>query len=565
MDRHVLNGFGDKIAIQWVGNEESEKLTITYKKLYDEVNKFSHVLASLNINKGDTVSIYMPLIMESVIALLACSRVGAIHSFIFAGFSSEALKSRFEDANSKLIITTDGAYRGKKLVTHKEVIDDAVKGLSFVKNVIVVRHANINLKLNSIDLDWNTLMNAAPTTQFKPCIMNSEDPLFILYTSGSTGKPKGVLHTTGGYLVYAYTTFKYIFDYHEDDVYMCTADLGWITGHTYNLYGPLLNGATFILYEGIPNYPQPDRLWSIVEKYMVNIFYTAPTAIRSLAKEGNSWVTSHNLSSLRALGSVGEPIDRDAWNWYYTVVGKKRCSIMDTWWQTETGGILIAGLPGCTTMKPGSASLPFFGCMPVILDDSGKEQYGIASGYLAFKKPWPGIMRGLYKKPEKYFSTYFKRFPGYYFSGDSAKRDGDGYYWIIGRTDDIIKTSGHRLGTAEIESSISSHPSVAEVAVIGLPHPVKGEGICAFVILKKGFKGTEELSVQLNKHVRKEIGPIITLDKVAYVDELPKTRSGKIMRRVLRKLALGDTDIGDLSTLADSGFSAKSITNMKVA
>ncbi len=554
LDRH-LKDKADKTALIWVGNEPGEERKFTYRELYGEVNKLANALRKLGVKKGDRVSIYLPMIPELAISLLACARIGAIHSVVFGGFSADALRDRIIDAEAKVLITSDGSFRGKKRIPLKVNADKAVEGLDFVEKVIVVKRTGMDIDMKEGRDVWYHEITENESTEAPYEEMDAEDPLFILYTSGSTGKPKGVLHTTGGYMVYAAFTHKYIFDVHDDDIYWCTADIGWVTGHTYIVYGPLANGATTIMFEGIPSYPQPDRFWEIVDKYKVTIFYTAPTAIRALMKEGDEWVKKHDLSSLRVLGSVGEPINPEAWLWYYRVVGKERCPIVDTWWQTETGGILITPLPGATPLKPGSATFPFFGVEPAIMDDKGNELQGNdVEGALVMKRPWPGMARTVYKNHKRFIETYFSMYPGYYFTGDGARRDKDGYYWITGRIDDVINVSGHRLGTAEIESALVSHPAVAEAAVVGFPHDIKGQGIYAYVILKKGYEPSDELRKELIQHVRKEIGPIATPDKIQFTEGLPKTRSGKIMRRILRKIAAGITDksaFGDTSTLAD--------------
>ena len=554
LDRH-LETRGDKIALIWEGNDPSESRTFTYRELYEEVNKFANVLKKKGVKKGDRVSIYLPMIPELAISMLACARIGAIHSIVFGGFSAEALKGRILDAESKVLIVSDGSFRGKKVIPLKGNADEALKECPSVESCIVVKRAGNDINwVEGRDTWWHEEMEADDITpECPPEEMDAEDPLFILYTSGSTGKPKGVLHTTGGYLVYTAVTHRYIFDYHEDEVYWCTADIGWVTGHSYIVYGPLANGATTVMFEGIPSYPDYGRFWDIVEKYRVNILYTAPTAIRAIAREGDEWVKKHDLSSLKVLGSVGEPINPEAWMWYYNVVGGGRCPIVDTWWQTETGGILITPLPGATPLKPGSATFPFFGVEPAILDDKGNEltDNGV-EGSLCIKRSWPGMMRTVYRNPQRFKETYFSMYKGYYFTGDGARRDKDGYYWVTGRIDDVINVSGHRLGTAEIESSLVSHPSVAEAAVVGYPHELKGWGIYAYVILNAGVEPTDELKKELVKHVRADIGPIATPDKIQFVSGLPKTRSGKIMRRILRKIASNEIDsIGDTSTLAD--------------
>jgi acetyl-CoA synthetase len=554
LDRH-LKTRGDKVAIIWEGNEPGEGKKFTYKQLHAEVCKFANVLKAQGVKKGDRVQIYLPMIPELVIAMLACTRIGAIHSIVFGGFSSDSLRDRIEDSKSKLLITCDGTYRGAKAIPQKDNADAAVKGFDFVEKMIVVKRVGDKIKCSwnpKTDLWWHEEM-AKAGADCPPEHMDAEDPLFILYTSGSTGKPKGVLHTTGGYLVFVAYTHKMIFDYKEHEVYWCTADIGWVTGHSYIVYGPLCNGATSVVFEGVPNYPDISRFWKIVEKYKVNIFYTAPTAIRAIAKEGDEWVKKADISSLRILGTVGEPINPEAWNWYHNVIGRGECPIMDTWWQTETGGILITPLPGAIPVKPGMATLPFPGVWPAIVDDDGKEiTETVASGALCMKKPWPGLMRGVYGDPKRFQETYFEQFPGYYAAGDGARRDKDGYYQITGRIDDVINVSGHRMGTAEVESALVAHPKVAEAAVVGYPHELKGQSIYAYVTLKSGVEKSDDLKKELVAHVRKLIGPIATPEKIQWADGLPKTRSGKIMRRILKRVAANDiTDLGDTSTLAD--------------
>ena len=555
LDRHLTDGRKDKTALIWVGNEPGEEKRYTYRELYEEVAKLANALRKMGIKKGDRVSIYLPMIPELAVSLLACARIGAIHSIVFGGFSADALRDRVIDAEAKVLITSDGSFRGKKKIPLKANADKAVEGLDYVKKVVVVKRTGIEVNMKEGRDVWYHEIIAGESTDSPYEEMDAEDPLFILYTSGSTGKPKGVLHTNGGYMVYAAFTHKYIFDVHEDDIYWCTADIGWVTGHTYIVYGPLANGATTIMFEGIPSYPEPDRFWEIVDRYKVSIFYTAPTAIRALMREGDEWVKKHDLSSLRVLGTVGEPINPEAWLWYYKHVGRERCPIVDTWWQTETGGILITPLPGATPMKPGSATFPFFGVEPGIMDDKGNELRGNGvEGALVIKRPWPGMARTVYKNHKRFIETYFSMYPGYYFTGDGANRDKDGYYWITGRIDDVINVSGHRLGTAEIESALVAHPAVAEAAVVGFPHELKGWGIYAYVILKKGYGPSDELRKELVNLVRTEIGPIAKPDKIQFTEGLPKTRSGKIMRRILRKIAGGETDkkaFGDTSTLAD--------------
>ncbi len=562
LDRHVEAGLGDRTAIIWEGNEPGEEAKFTYSQLKDEVSKFANVLKSKGVKKGDRVSIYMPMVPELAIAMMGCARIGAIHSIVFGGFSAESLADRIQDSKCTVLITTDGTYRGKKPVSLKGNADEAIKLCKDngheVRNCIVVERvgAGKGIDANMVegrDEWWHDLMKDA-STDCPPEWMDAEDPLFILYTSGSTGKPKGVQHNVGGYMVYTGVTFKYIFDYHPEDVYWCTADIGWVTGHSYIVYGPLANGATSLMFEGVPTYPDPGRFWDVVDKYKVSLFYTAPTAIRAIARFGDDHVNKRDLSSLRLLGSVGEPINPEAWNWYHTVVGKGKCPIVDTWWQTETGGVLITPLPGATPLKPGSATFPFFGVAPAVLDQDGKELDGECEGMLVIKEPWPGMMRTVYGDHQRFEETYFSMFKGYYFSGDGCRRDKDGYYWITGRVDDVINVSGHRMGTAEVESALVSHAKVAEAAVVGFPHDIKGQGIYAYVTLNEGVEKTEELKKELATHVRSEIGPIATPDVIHWADALPKTRSGKIMRRILRKIAANETDsIGDTSTLADPG------------
>lgn len=554
LDKH-LKTRANKVAIQWEGNEPGEDRALTYKQMHEEVCKFANVLKAQGIKKGDRVQIYLPMIPELAISMLACTRIGAIHSIVFGGFSSDSLRDRIEDSKSKLLITCDGTYRGAKAIPQKDNADAAIKGFDFVEKMIVVKRVGDKIKCNwdpKRDL-WYEEEMAKASPVCEPEWMDSEDPLFILYTSGSTGKPKGVLHTTGGYLVFGAYTHKIIFDYHEDDIYWCTADVGWVTGHTYIVYGPLCNGATSIMFEGVPNYPDISRFWKTVEKYKVTIFYTAPTAIRAIAKEGDDWVKKADISTLRILGTVGEPINPEAWNWYYNVIGRGECPIVDTWWQTETGGILITPLPGAVPIKPGMATTPFMGVWPALVNDEGKEiDDTVASGALVIKKPWPGLMRGVYGDPKRFQETYFEQFPGYYTAGDGARRDKDGYYQITGRIDDVINVSGHRMGTAEVESALVAHPKVAEAAVVGYPHELKGQSIYAYVTLKSGVQKSDELKKELVAHVRTLIGPIATPEKIQWADGLPKTRSGKIMRRILKKVAAGDiNDLGDTTTLAD--------------
>jgi len=562
LDRH-LETRGDQPAILWEGNEPGEDRVLTYRQVWEQATKFANVLRSFGIKKGDRVTIYLPMIPELAIAMLACARIGAIHSVVFGGFSAESLKDRIVDSRCSLLITSDGTYRGGKAVTLKQIADDALAGSERegvkVPRCVVVRRVGEGKGIDcpmvaGRDLWWHELMVDAPVG-CDPEWMDAEDPLFILYTSGSTGKPKGVLHTTGGYMVYVSLTHKYVFDYHDGDIYWCTADIGWVTGHSYILYGPLLNGAQSLMFEGVPTYPDAGRFWEVVDKWKVNIFYTAPTAIRAIMRMGDDYVTKHGRQSLRLLGTVGEPINPEAWRWYNEVVGEGRCPIVDTWWQTETGGILITPLPGATPTKPGSATFPFFGVQPALVDDQGQIIEGNdVSGRLVIKAPWPGQLRTTYGSHERYELVYFSDFDGYYFSGDGCKRDADGYYWITGRVDDVINVSGHRMGTAEVESALVSHPAVAEAAVVGYPHDIKGQGIYAYVTLKIGNEYTEQLKKDLVAHVRKEIGPIATPDIIHWAPGLPKTRSGKIMRRILRKMASNEMDqLGDTSTLADPG------------
>jgi acetyl-CoA synthetase len=554
LDRH-LEKRGNQVAIQWEGNEPGEEKAITYKMLHEEVCKFSNVLKAQGVKKGDRVVLYMPMVPELGIAALACSRIGAVHCIVFGGFSADALRDRIVNGEAKVLVVCDGTFRGNKAVPAKTIADEALAQSPSVKSVIVVKRVGDKIKCDMTagrDKWWHEEM-AKADAKCEPEWMDAEDPLFILYTSGSTGQPKGVMHTTGGYLVYGAYTHKIVFDYHDGDMYWCTADLGWVTGHTYILYGPLCNGATSVMFEGVPNYPTYSRFWQVVEKYKVNIFYTAPTAIRAIAKEGDDFVKKCDISSLQTLGTVGEPINPEAWNWYYNLIGRGECPIVDTWWQTETGGILITPLPGAVDIKPGMATLPFFGVQPVLVDDEGKEfKDTVASGALCIKVPWPGIMRGVYGDPKRFQETYFEQFPGYYVTGDGCRRDKDGYYQITGRIDDVINVSGHRMGTAEVESALVAHKAVAEAAVVGMPHDIKGQGIYAFVTLKTGIAKADDLKKELIAHVRTVIGPIATPDKIQWADGLPKTRSGKIMRRILKKVAANDVgNLGDISTLAD--------------
>jgi acetyl-CoA synthetase len=555
IDRHLKTPRRNKAAIIWEGDDGSYR-TYTYQQLSYEVNRFANVLKKKGVKKGDRVTIYLPMIPELAISILACARLGVIHSVVFGGFSPTSLRDRIKDSSSGLVITSDSGLRGGKLVPMKENCDAALEECPMVEKVIVVKRTGSKISMKAGRDTWWDEEITAPDINDRcaPVEMDSEDPLFILYTSGSTGKPKGVLHTTGGYLVYCALTFKWIFDYKDEDIYFCTADIGWVTGHSYILYGPLACGATTLMFEGIPTYPDPGRFWDIVDKHKVNILYTAPTAIRALMRSGEEWVKKHDLGSLKLLGSVGEPINPEAWIWYHDVVGKGKLPVVDTWWQTETGGILITPLPGAMTLKPGSATRPFFGIKPKVLKEDGVEARTNEGGYLVIEKPWPGMLRGTYGDPEnrRVKEVYFSRFPGYYLSGDGARIDNDGDYWLMGRIDDVLNVSGHRLGTAEIESALVSDEAVAEAAVVGYPHDVKGEGIYAFVVLKEGVDPSGGIIKELEEHVKKEISPIAKPDKIQLTNGLPKTRSGKIMRRILRKIASGQTeDLGDTSTLAD--------------
>jgi len=553
LDRH-LETRGDQVAIIWEGDDPADDSTLTYKELHREVCKFANVLKAQGVKKGDRVCIYLPMISEAAVVILACTRIGAVHSIVFGGFSADALRDRILDADCRVLICSDESYRGGKIVHSKQTADKAAAQCPNLQTLIVIKHTGHDIPWHpERDVCYRAAMaEASPHCPAET--MDAEDPLFILYTSGSTGKPKGVLHTTGGYLLYAAMTHKYIFDYHDGDIYWCTADIGWITGHSYVLYGPLCNGATTLMFEGVPTYPAADRFWQVVDKHKVNIFYTAPTAIRALMAQGDDFVKRTGRSSLRILGSVGEPINPEAWEWYYHVVGETRCPIVDTWWQTETGGIMITPLPGAIALKPGSATLPFFGVQPAIVDNEGRLLEGEAEGILVLTQSWPGQMRTIYGDHQRFLDTYLRHFPGKYFAGDGARRDADGYYWITGRVDDVINVSGHRLGTAEIESALVLHHDVAEAAVVGYPHAIKGQGIYAFVTLNLGVQPSDELKKQLVDLVKEEISAIALPDVIQWAPGLPKTRSGKIMRRILRKIAAGDVhELGDTSTLADPG------------
>ncbi len=556
LDRHLTSSRRDKAAIVWVGENEEEKRMLTYQELYTLVCRFANVLKSQGVKKGDRITIFLPMTPEIVVAVLACARIGAIHSVVFSAFSAEALKSRIQDCQSKLVITSDIGFHGGKQIELKAKVDEALRDCPTVEHVIVYNRGNQNVQMQKgHDLWWHELMSQTSFSSECPAEeMDAEDPLFILYTSGSTGKPKGVLHTSGGYLLYAHLTFKWVFDVKEEDLFWCTADIGWITGHSYVIYGPLSNGATVLIFEGIPTYPEPNRFWKIIEDYKVTIFYTAPTAIRALMRLGDEWPNQHDLSSLRILGSVGEPINPAAWLWYHRVIGKERCPVIDTWWQTETGGMMITPLAGALPTKPGSTSKPFFGIVPEILKYDGSKVDTNETGCLVITKPWPGMLRGVYgdQKNESIKKVYFSQLPGKYFTGDGCRVDEDGFYWLQGRIDDVINVSGHRISTAELEHALVSHEKVAETAVVAFPHDIKGQGIYCFVTLKKEQKASVDLEKELIKHVRKMIGPIAKPDKIQFSDALPKTRSGKIMRRILRKIAEGEIgSLGDTSTLAD--------------
>ena len=552
LDRHLATR-GDQTAIIWEGNDPSEDSKLTYKELYEEVCKFSNALKNMGVEKGDRVCLYLQMLPQAAVACLACARIGAVHSVVFGAFSPDALRDRIQDSECKILITQDTALRcAKNDIPMKTNADKALAACPSITTCVVVKRTGQEVPMTEGRDVWYADVIANEPAECEPEWVDAEDPLFILYTSGSTGKPKGVLHTTGGYMVWAATTFKYIFDYHDGDVWWCTADIGWVTGHTYIVYGPLATGATTIMFEGVPTYPDAGRFWDVCDKHKVTQFYTAPTAVRALMQKGEAPIAARDLSSLKLLGSVGEPINQNVWNWYRDNVGHGKTPVVDTWWQTETGGIIITPLPGAHTLKPGSASRPFFGVEPVILDDDGKEMAQGEKGKLCIKKPWPGILRSLYGDHDRYIQTYFSTYKGYYFTGDGCRIDEDGDYWLLGRVDDVINVSGHRMGTAEVESALVSNPAVAEAAVVGFPHPIKGQGIYAYVTLKTGNEYTDELKGVLVKHVRGEIGPIAAPDMIQWAPALPKTRSGKIMRRILRKIAEGEADsIGDVSTRAD--------------
>ena len=564
LDRHLDGPKRDQPALIWEGDDPGDSKTLTYAELHKEVCRFSNVLKKHGVKKGDRVTIYLPMILELAISVLSCARIGAVHSVIFGGFSPDSIADRIEDCQSDFMITADEGLRGGRPIPLKANADAAMERTPGVRKCIVVKRTGGEIAWREgRDLWWHEEMDAPDISGDCPAEeMDAEDPLFILYTSGSTGKPKGVLHTTGGYMVYASLTHRHVFDYQDGDVYWCTADIGWITGHSYIIYGPLANGAISVMFEGVPNYPDAGRFWDVCDKHRVNIFYTAPTALRALMREGDQPVTSRKLDSLRLLGTVGEPINPEAWLWYHRTVGKGKLPIVDTWWQTETGGILITPLPGCTPLKPGSATRPFFGIRPVLMDPDGKPIEGEGEGVLCIAHPWPGLMRRVYGDDQRFFDTYFKQYEGYFLTGDGARRDADGYFWLLGRVDDVINVSGHRLGTAEVESALVAHRDVAEAAVVGMPHDIKGQGIYAYVTLNIGVEESDTLREELVRHVRKEIGPIATPDVIQWAPALPKTRSGKIMRRILRKIAANDVDnVGDTSTLADPGVVTALVEN----
>lgn len=561
LDRH-LDIRGDQVAIIWESDDPAVDKKLTYRELHEQVCRFANVLKAHGVKKGDPVCIYLPMVPEAAIAMLACARIGAIHSVVFGGFSPESLKNRILDSDCRTVITADEGIRGGRFVPLKSNADKALESCPNVRTVVVLQRSGGEIEWKTGRDVWYHDEMASVSKDCPPEEMNAEDPLFILYTSGSTGKPKGVLHTTGGYLLFAAITHKYIFDYHDADIYWCTADVGWVTGHSYIVYGPLCNGATTLMFEGIPTYPSASRFWEVVDKHKVETFYTAPTAIRALMAQGDEYVERTSRKSLRILGTVGEPINPEAWEWYHQVVGEGRSPVVDTWWQTETGGILITPLPGATPLKPGSVARPFFGVVPAIVDGDGNILEGPAEGTLVITRPWPGQMRTLYGDHQRFIDTYFKMFPGNYFTGDGARRDVDGYYWITGRVDDVINVAGHRMGTAEVESALVLHEAVAEAAVVGYPHDIKGQGIYAYVTLMSGFEPSAALRSELVKHVRKEIGPIATPDVIQWAPGLPKTRSGKIMRRILRRVAANELDqLGDTSTLSDPSVVEQLVEN----
>jgi acetyl-CoA synthetase len=556
LDRHLTTWRRNKAAIVWEG-EPGETRTLTYLQLHREVCRFANVLKQLGVATGDRVGIYMPMIPEAAVAMLACARIGATHSVVFGGFSAEALRDRMNDAQAKVIVTADGAWRRGAVVKLKAAVDAAVPSIPSVTSVVVVKRLGDEIPMSAgRDHWWHELVEAA-SPECPAVALDSEHPLFILYTSGTTGKPKGVVHTTGGYLLQTALSTKYVFDLKDDDTFWCTADIGWVTGHSYVVFGPLANGATTLMYEGAPNWPEPDRFWKLIAKHRVSIFYTAPTAIRAFIRWGEQWPRKHDLTSLRLLGTVGEPINPEAWMWYHAVIGASRCPIVDTWWQTETGGMMITPIPGAIATKPGSGTLPFFGVVAAVVDKDGKEVPAGAGGYLVIRKPWPSMLRTIYGDPERYAETYWKRFPGIYFTGDGARRDQDGYFWIMGRVDDVINVAGHRLGTAEVESALVSHPRVAEAAVVGRPDELKGQALVAFVTVRQGEPANDAVRTELKAHVVKEIGAIARPDEIRFSEALPKTRSGKIMRRLLRDIASGKETLGDTTTLEDYSVLAK--------